>query len=291
MIALTRTHGRRLVDAYVEHDLLTYASAISFQMLSAIIPFLLFAVGLLGFLGLEDVWLRELAPDLEPNVSEAAFTVIDDVVKTALDSRQLFWVTAGLALALWQISGAVRAVMGALNRLYRAEPRRSWRRRMGISFALGLGVGACFLLAIAVVVLTPLLHGDLGGAGNAAALLGRWAVTGGLLLAAVALLVHFAPERHQPIGWVTVGSGLIMVAWMAMSAAFGFYLRELASYGSVFSNLATLVVLIGYLYVSAMIFLGGVQIDALVREWRDQAAPPRDRRRRPAAAATPRTPA
>jgi membrane protein len=241
-------------------------------VLSAIVPFLLFGVGLLGFLSLEDVWRRELAPDLEPNVSGAAFTVIDDVVETALDSRRLFWVTAGFALALWQISGAVRAVMGALNTLYRAETRRSWRRRMGVSLVLGLGVAACFLLAIAVLTLAPLLHGDLGTAGNVASAAARWALTGALLLAAVALLVHFAPERHQPIGWVSFGSGLIMVAWLTMSAGFGLYLREVASYGSVFSNLATIVVLIGYVYASSVIFLGGVQVDALVRERRDRAS-------------------
>jgi membrane protein len=267
-----RINVRRLVDAYVEHDLLTYASAISFQVLSAIVPFLLFGFGLLGFLSLEDVWRRELAPDLERNVSDAAFTVIDDVVETALESQQLFWVTAGFVLALWQISGAVRAVMGALNTLYRAPARRPWRRRMGVSLALGLGVGACFLLAIAVVTLVPLLYGDLGPVGNSAAFAARWALAGVLLLAVVALLVHFAPERHQPIAWVSFGSGLIMVAWLAMSGAFGFYLREIASYGSVFSNLATIVVLIGYLYASAVIFLGGVQVDALVRERRDEAS-------------------
>jgi uncharacterized BrkB/YihY/UPF0761 family membrane protein len=106
-----RSQVRRLLDSYAEHDLLTYASAISFQVFSAIVPFLLFGVGLLGFLSLEDVWRDELAPDLRPNVSEAAFAVIDDVVETALESQQLFWVSAGFLLALWQISGAVRAVM------------------------------------------------------------------------------------------------------------------------------------------------------------------------------------
>jgi uncharacterized BrkB/YihY/UPF0761 family membrane protein len=41
--ATARRSVRALADAYVKHDLLTYASAISFQVLSAIVPFLLFA--------------------------------------------------------------------------------------------------------------------------------------------------------------------------------------------------------------------------------------------------------
>jgi membrane protein len=257
---------RRLRDGFIEHDLLTFASAISFQILSSIVPFVLFGFGLLGFLSLEDVWRDELAPDVKANVSDASFRIIDDIAQTALTEKQVFWVTAGFLLALWQISGAVRAVMGALNRQYRCPARRSWRRRMGVSTALGFGIGACFLLAFAVVTVTPLLYGDLGAAGNAALFFARWGVAGALLLVAVALLVHFAPERDQPIGWVSAGSAAIILAWLVMSAAFGFYLRNIADYDSVFSNLASVVVLIGYLYASSLIFLGGIQVDALVRE-------------------------
>jgi uncharacterized BrkB/YihY/UPF0761 family membrane protein len=42
--------GRALLDGFREHDLLTYASAISFQILTAIIPFLLFVIALAGLL-------------------------------------------------------------------------------------------------------------------------------------------------------------------------------------------------------------------------------------------------
>ena len=90
-------------------------------------------------------------------------------------------------------------------------------------------------------------------------------MAGALLLLAVALLLHFAPERWQPLHWVTFGSVLIMVGWLLMSLGFGFYLREIADYNSIFGGLATVVVLIAYLYASAVVFLGGVQVDALVR--------------------------
>jgi uncharacterized BrkB/YihY/UPF0761 family membrane protein len=50
-----------------------------------------------------------------------------------------------------------------------------------------------------------------------------------------------------------------------MSAGFGFYLREIASYNTIFGGLATVVVLIAYLYGAALVFLGGVQIDAMAR--------------------------
>ena len=260
--------ARAVVDGFVANDLLTSASAISFQILSSIVPFLLFAFGMLGLLQLEDVWREELAPDVKAAVSAPAFAVIDDAIEKALDSRNVFWVTAGFLIALWEVSGAVRAVMGVLNRVYGDTTRRSWGRRMLVSSALALMVGACWLAAIAVVVLGQLLIGDVGPLAGALLFVVRWAVAGALLLLAVAVLLHFAPERHQPLHWVTFGSVLIMAGWVLMSIAFGVYLREIADYGSIFGGLATVVVLIGYLYASTVVFLGGVQIDALVRNGR-----------------------
>jgi membrane protein len=256
---------RRFVDAYADNDLLTYASAISFQILSSLVPFLLFGFGLLGFLQLDDVWSQELAPRIKAGVSDTAFAFADDVVRKTLTSKQAFWISAGFLLALWEVSGAVRAVMGALNTVYGIETRRSWTRRMLVSTALALAVGACWLAAIAVVVGAPLAYGDVHGVLAALLFLARWAVAGALLLLAVAVLLHYAPERRSPLDWVTFGAVLIMAGWLLMSLGFGVYLRYVADYNSIFGGLATIVVLLAYLYGSAVVFLGGVQVDALAR--------------------------
>ena len=192
-----RAHLRGYVGAYAENDLLTYASAISFQTLSSLVPFLLFGFGLLGFLHLDDVWSQELAPKIKAGVSDAAFAFADEAIRKALTSRQVFWISAGFVIALWEVSGAVRAVMGALNTVYGIETRRSWTRRMLVSTALALAVGACWLAAIAVVVVGPLVYGDVHGVLAAVLFLARWAVAGALLLLAVALLLHYAPERYS----------------------------------------------------------------------------------------------
>jgi len=56
---------------------------------------------------------------------------------------------------------------------------------------------------------------------------------------------------------VSLGAGLIIAAWLAMSALFGLYLGTVASYGSIFGNLATVVIVLAYLFASAIVFLAG----------------------------------
>jgi uncharacterized BrkB/YihY/UPF0761 family membrane protein len=50
------------------------------------------------------------------------------------------------------------------------------------------------------------------------------------------------------------------------SVAFGFYVTNIASYGSLFGSFATIFVLLTYFYFSAIAFLAGIEIDAHVRE-------------------------
>ena len=254
-----------MLDGFESNDLLTYASAIAFQILTALVPLLLFLLGLAGWLDLGDIWRADLAPDVKVSVSKPVYQVLEDTVNNVLGRKQLFWVTAGFALALWQVSGAVRAVMGALDGIYDSRYRRPAKVRYPVSLALAIAVGALLVAAAAEVRFVPLLVDDQSTLVTVLLFVARWAVAAALMAAVVALLIRFAPDRSRPLPWVTFGTLLVIVGWILMSIGFGLYLTYVASYGSVFGHLATLIVLMAYLYAAAAVFLGGLQLDAIVR--------------------------
>jgi membrane protein len=72
-----------------------------------------------------------------------------------------------------------------------------------------------------------------------------------------------AGERHWR--WVSFGTGIVAVSWLVMSAGFGFYLGNVAEYGTIFGNLATLIIMLEYLYLSAIVFVGGLALDGLAQ--------------------------
>jgi membrane protein len=257
---------REVVDGFEQNDLLTYASAIAFQILTAIVPFMLFLLGVLGFLSLDEVWRTELAPEIEPHVSQPVFSLFDNTARKVLHERQIFWISAGLLIALWQVSGAVRAVMGALDGVYGAEGRRPARERYPLSVVLAIAVGVLLILAFGVVRVVPVILDDTNGLLAAAEFLARWSVATALVALAVAILMHYAPGVSRPLPWVTFGAGLVIAGWVAMSIGFGVYLSEIADYDSIFGHLATAIVLMAYLYAGAVVFVGGAQLDACVRE-------------------------
>jgi membrane protein len=261
-----RELARALLDGFKQHDLLTYSSAISFQILTAIIPFLLFVLAVAGLLHLSSVWRDHLEPQIQANVSANVFAVISNAVNNVFARRRVLWATVGGALALWQVSGAVRAVMGALARIYGAHIERPFLRRYAVSFVLSIEVGACFILAALCLLLAPFLSmGHPGAAWEVFAFMVRWTLALALLLLAVGLLVRHAPGTAQTLPWVSLGATIVIASWAIVSLLFYLYLTKLASYGSVFGSLAAVIVAMAYLYISTTVFLFGAQLDAIIR--------------------------
>jgi membrane protein len=213
--------------------------------------------------------------------------VIDDAVRRVLAHQRGTWLTLGLVLTVWESSGGIRATMDVLSRIYGGRDDRPRARRFGISFALSFVCAALVIVALALVFVTPEIAPGLGWA------IARWPAAFLALLAFVWLLMRFAPCHPTPVHWVSFGAVLSAGIWLFATALFGFYVRDIAVYGSLFGGLAVVFVSFLYLYLSVCALLAGAQVDALIREERTgslsgEPTLSAGRRRSPAAAATPR---
>jgi membrane protein len=262
---------RKVVEGMEEHDVLTAASAIAFQVLTSLIPLALLVLSIMGVLHLETIWTHDLGPQFKAQVSKEVYAVGDDVVRRTLGQEQLWWLTAGLVFTVWQVSGVARAIMGVLSDVYNDGDDRSFIRRYATSFALGIAVTTIVLLAIAIARFGREVLGldDPGFLVEAVVFVIRWGAAVSLLFTAVWLLLRFAPAHPDPHRWVSFGSVLCVIAWIGTSLVFGLYVTNVADYGSIFGSLATVFVLLSYLYASSVAFLVGVEVDAIVRDsWR-----------------------
>jgi membrane protein len=255
-----------VVRSFQRHGLANFASALAFQVILALVPFLLFLLALIGFLDLEEIWREDVAPDIRSSVSDAAFRLIDDTVNKVLSQRQVWWLTAGLALTLWELSAAARVTMTALDRVYGLRRQRTLLELLPRSLALGGAMGVCAVSAIAIVRFGPLLTGELDGLLAVLSFLIRWVLAAAVLGVGVGLTVHHGSATRQPLPWVSFGTGLVLLAWVLTSIAFGLYVTYVASYESVFGHLATFFVLLVYVWLLANAFLVGIELDAGVRE-------------------------
>jgi membrane protein len=133
---------------------------------------------------------------------------------------------------------------------------------------LSTAVTLLLLLAAAAVKLGPVAARGVFGKGalvSVLSFLASWGVAIAILFLVVTLVVRFAPDTRRPVRWVTFGGVLVIAGWIVMSLLYGFYITSLADYASIFGSLAVVMVTMSYIYMSAIVFLTGVQLDSLIR--------------------------
>ena len=258
--------ARAFVDLWVglfaKHNLLTWASAISFQVFVALIPLSVLALGVLGALGKRRVWVQQIAPGIHRRLPHATWDAVNYAAERILSHAGPGLIAFGVVLTIWEISGSVRAIRGAMNRIYDTDEQRSIWIRFGVSYLLAVAIGGCLIGSILVVTLAS----HLGGSLHVLVDIGRWILVVILLGLAVELLVRFAPAEPRAKRWVTLGSAFTVVAWLVATLIFRVYVESVANFRSTIGTFVALFILTAYLYTTAIIFLVGVQADELIRK-------------------------
>ena len=258
-----RERVRQLAGAFREHQLLTFASAISFRALLALVPLTLLAFAVLGGVGLSSVWTKSIAPRIEGKVTTPVYEAIDSsVIKILHGDKATLIVFASLLLA-WHMTAAVATVMEALNRMHDVDEKRHPGRMLFVAVGLATATTLCFIAALLVVSAAP----KVGGGGVHFVLgVGRWLVASALLGVAVGGLVRYAPAEHPRPRWASGGSTAIIAAWLLMTLLFKLWIEYVSNFKTATGQLTAFLILGVYIYLSVIVFLAGVQVDELLRK-------------------------
>jgi membrane protein len=251
------------VDLFSEHELLDHASSIAFAVLKALVPLTLLGLGILGAVGERHAWQDTIFPRVQSHVQPATARAIDVAAEKIFSQDSTGLIVFASLLTLWYISGSVRGLMSATNAVYGCEETRSWKQRYPLSIGLAAVITLCVVSAILVVLATPALVGH--GALEVLIEIGRWVVAVGLLALAVGMLMRFAPVEPRPNAWVSGGTILVILAWVAATLIFQLLVSTLLNFKTATGNLGVFLVLTGYVYTSSIIFLVGVELDELLR--------------------------
>lgn len=257
-----------LRDLKVEIDrdrVLAVAAGVTFYALLAIVPAITALISVFGLV-LSPVEVPGL---LSPVTSlmpvEAATLVIDQAERISGKANGTLSLAAliALVLALWSANGGTKALIEALGIAYDAQETRGFVRLTLV--ALGFTLGA-IVLAIVLGVLVaalPFLVERLGPLGEDLVLILRWPVILALLLAVLATIYRWAPNRPDAAWrWITPGAVVAALGLIAVSAGLAWYVTNFGSYDETYGSLAGVVVLMLWVWLSTVMVLVGAEINA-----------------------------
>jgi membrane protein len=258
----TKRLGRRLATASTEHHLTTYASAIAFRSLVALVPLTLLGLALLSAFGLEGVWRDSIAPAIQGHATKPVYDAIDYSVQKIFSTGSAGLIAFAGALLLWDMSAAVFTIMEGLNEIHDVDEKRSWPRRLVVAVGLAVTIIVCVVGSVLVVILGPRPE----GVAHVIFGIARWPVAVLLLGLALGLLVRYAPAEHPEARWASAGSVAVIATWILATVGFEWWVSSVANFKTATGSLTVFLVLTAYVFTSAAIFLLGVQLDELLRK-------------------------
>jgi len=174
-----------------------------------------------------------------------------------------------IAVAIWSASSGIAALVTGIHIACEREEPKGFVAKRGK--ALALTVGAIVLLGIVlflIIAVPPLIrHAGLGSAGEWAFRILRWPFLAAVMVVGIALLYRLSvgDRPHRRLGFISPGALVATAGWIIASALFALYTANFASYGKTYGALASVVVVLLWLWLSALVVLFGAEVDGAHR--------------------------
>jgi len=258
-----------------EDHVMAFAGNLTYKGLFATFPFFTFLLSLLGLFNATDL-VNTMVDKLSGVAPQSTTKFIEGqllgITQSQAESAFTFGAIISILLALWGVSGAFRSVMEAMNVMYEVEEDRPFWKVYGLSIFMSLAVIVLLVGALVLVIFGESIGvrvADLIGLGAVFATLWsivQWPVVALVVLFAFALIYYFAPAAKQRFRWISPGSILAFVFWLIFSLLFSLYASIAGSYNETYGSLAGVIILMLYVYYSALIMLIGAEINQVI-EW------------------------
>lgn len=260
---------KELIVRIKKVDVTGLASQLAFFFLLSLFPLLIFLMTLLPFLNLDQgevfLFIREYAP-------ESVAQLIEKTVGEVLDNRHGGLLSIGAIATIWSASKGMNALTKALNRSYFAAETRSFLVARGMSVVFTIALIAVLVVALVLPVfgqqIGTLAFSYFGLEEGFLKLWGsiRWIAPPILIFLVFAAVYWVVPNLKIRLKSVIPGAIFSTVGWIVTSLAFSFYVGNYGNYSNTYGSIGAIIVLMMWMYFSAIILMLGGQLNAVMTE-------------------------
>jgi membrane protein len=270
--------SKRVAKQFSGDDISGLAAELSYRFFLALFPFFIFLAALGGFIAAA-VSSGDPTQRIMNQIGDAlpadARSILQEQVSGVLKSHSGGLLSIGIIGAIWASSGAMKALIKALNRVYGVSETRPFWKSTSLALSMTVAGSVCILGSFALLVATQAFGSNIadalgaGGAFQLTVALVRWPIVIVLVLFAVGLIYSLAPNIDVPFRFVSPGAVTFTVVWLLTAIAFGLYVANFGSYNKTYGTLGGVVVLLTWLYLSNVMLLLGAEINATLAEQKE----------------------
>jgi membrane protein len=163
----------------------------------------------------------------------------------------------------------MEVLMWALNAAYDREETRGFLKRRLTALVMVILLLIAFTLAFGLLVLGPHVSGWIGSAVGTEAVVkwlwwtAQWPILILGLLSVFATVLYLGPNVDHP-RWrfLSLGTAISVIIWLLASGGFAIYVSQFSSYNKAWGSLAAVIIMLTWLWISAVALLFGAEVNA-----------------------------
>jgi membrane protein len=258
----------------IEGALTTRAGGIAYSFFMAIFPFLLFVLTLIPFLpieGAQEGLLSIISDVLPPKTFEAVDAVLVDIIKNQYGGLLSF----GFIGSIFLMTNGVNAIFGGFEYSYHVKEVRNVFRAYFIAMLVSIVIVFFLLVTVMLIIFFELILKDLVSLGwledNLIWLqIGRGFIFLTMIFITVSMLYYYGVKEGKYSRFLSPGAIFTTILSILTFYLFGYYVNEFSKYNELYGSIGTLLILMIFIWLNAIILLLGFELNAAIYSLRRQ---------------------
>ena len=256
------------VIGIVEGALTTRASGIAYSFFMAIFPFMLFVLTLIPYIpidGFQESLMQLIAEILPPKTYDAVDSVLLDII----NNKQSGLLSFGFLVAIFLMTNGVNAIFGGFEYSYHVKEARNFLRAYFLSMLVSLIMAIFLLVTVALtgfyrLMLDAMIKKQWISDETFWLQLGRGAIFVVMVFTVVSILYRYGTKSIKHTRFFSPGSIFTTLLSILTFYLFSYYVTEFAQYNELYGSIGTLLILMLFIWLNAIILLLGFELNASI---------------------------
>lgn len=256
----------------ITFDIDQRAASVSYSFLLAVFPGVIFLFTLIPFVPIDNLdglimnFLRDAMPQ---GIYENTSNTLQDIVSR----RRSDVLSFGFFFTVFAATNGMMALMRAFNMALQVREKRSYLKARLIALFLTVLLIVVLISAIVVLIVGTIVLDFLFDKGILNEDFNFYLLQiiryGGIFLIfflGICVIYYFAPAVHKRLRFFNFGAFIASILGILVTNLFSFYLANFNSYNKLYGSIGTLIALMVWIYLVALILILGFEINISVRD-------------------------
>lgn len=255
----------QIIDTSIYTLISTRASEMSFYLLLAFFPFLIFTINIVGYIPI--IHINKSIVFLENIMPQSTVIFILELIDSAIENRSISFLIMSFYMTLWTSSRSIRAFIRNSNKSYKVKETRSFIKISITSFLFTITLLMLIFLSIIFLVYGKKIGHILFN------LIGldkvfmyiwnivRYTVGIGSIILILISLYRYAPNKKLRIKEAMPGAVIATFSWILISSLYSYYVNNFSNYEVIYGSIAGIIVLITWIYLSSYTLFIGLEVN------------------------------